>query len=91
MGKSTASGKETMSTPPVPSSRAKEIAEGLLRTGRGSDVCLVGTWLQLRAINGNIYWISFDGAVLLRGDDVEGAEQLQPSFADAMARAGVVK
>jgi hypothetical protein len=61
-----------MSTPPVPWRRAKEIAEGLMRTGRGSDVRLVGTWLQLRATTGNFYWISLNGAILLRGDTVDG-------------------
>ena len=81
-----------MSAPPVPSPRAKQIADGLLRTGRGSDVRLmVGTWLRLQATSGNFYWISLDGAVLLQGDDIESAKQLESSFADAMARSGVLK
>jgi len=67
-----------------------EIAKGLARTGRGStDVRRVGTWLQVRGKNGVFYWISFDGGKLLRGDDVKNAEELQRSFADAMARFGV--
>ena len=81
-----------MSAPPQPSPRAKQIAEGLVRTGRASsDVRLIGTWLRLRATAGNFYWISLDGALLLRGDTVDGAEELQPRFADAMARAGATR
>jgi hypothetical protein len=30
-------------------------------------------------------------SALFRGDAVDGAEQLQPSFADAMARAGATR
>jgi hypothetical protein len=62
-----------------------------MRTGRGTDVRLIGTWLQLRAKAQNFYWISLDGAFLLRGAAVDRAEQLQPSFADAMARAGAAR
>jgi hypothetical protein len=80
-----------MSTPLLPSRRAKEIAEGLVRTGRAFDVRVVGTWLQLRAKTGNFYWISMDGSFLLRGDVVDGAEELQPKFADSMARAGATR
>jgi hypothetical protein len=56
-----------------------------------SDVRLVGTWFQLRATTGNFYWISLDGVILLRGDTVDGAQELQPSFAEAMARAGATR
>ena len=74
-----------------PSRRANEIAEGLMRTGRGSDVRLAGTWLQLCGTAGNFYWIALDGSALLRGNTFDGAEELQPSFADAMARAGATR
>ena len=63
-------GAEMMSPPPQPSPRAKQIAEGLVRTGRASsDVRQIRTWLQLRATAGNFYWISLDGALPLRGED----------------------
>ena len=80
-----------MPAPLLLSPRAKQIAEGLVRTGRASDARLFRTWLQLRATAGNFYWIALDGSALLRGDTFDGAEELQPSFADAMARAGVTR
>jgi len=77
-----------MPAPLLLSPRAKQIAEGLVRTGRASDARLFRTWLQLRATAGNFYWIALDGSALLRGDAFDGADELQQSFADAMARAG---
>jgi hypothetical protein len=59
-----------------------------VRTGRASDARLFRTWLQLRATAGNFYWIALNGSALLRGDTFDGADELQQSFADAMARAG---
>jgi hypothetical protein len=72
-----------MPAPHLLSPRAKQIAEGLVRTGRASDARLFRTWLQLRATAGNFYWIAMNGSALLRGDTFDGAEELQPSFADA--------
>jgi hypothetical protein len=63
----------------------------LVRTGRSSDARLFRTWLQLHATAGNFYWIALDGSALLRGDTFDGAEELEPSFADAMARAGATR
>jgi len=75
-----------------PSQRAMEIAKGLARTGRGSfDVRRFQTWLRVWATSGGFYWISVDGETLLRGDDLKSAEELQRSFADVMARAGVAR
>jgi hypothetical protein len=71
--------------------RAKQIAEGLVRTGRASDARLFRAWLQLRATAGNFYWIALDGSALLRGATFDGAEELQQRFADAMARAGATR
>jgi hypothetical protein len=53
--------KETMTVPLLLSPHAKQIAEGLVRTGRASDARLFRTWLQLRATAGNFYWIALDG------------------------------
>jgi hypothetical protein len=79
--------KGTMPPPLLLSPRAKQIAEGLVRTGRASDTRLFRTWLQLRATAGNFYWIDLDGSALLRGATFDGADELQQSFADAMAHA----
>src|SRR5216683_866400 len=74
--------KETMPAPLLLSPRAKQIAEGLVRTGRASDARLFRTWLQLRGTAGNFYWIALDGSALLRGATFDGADELQQSFAD---------
>ena len=71
------------------SRRAEEIANGLVRTGRASDPRMVHDHVQLRANRGGgFYWITIDGARLLRGDELETAEELQPNFVQAMALAG---
>ena len=80
-----------MPAPLLLSPRAKQIAEGLVRTGRASDARLFRTWLQLRATAGNFYWIALDGSALLRGATFDGAEELQQRFSDAMARAGATR
>ena len=67
--------------------KARSIAEGLIATGRGSELCLTDSYVRLRAKAGGFYWISFDGRRLLRGDEVSEAEPLQPKFADAMSKA----
>ena len=73
---------------PTLSPRAKAIAEGLIRSGRGSDPRLAHGHLRLRAKLGGFYWIASDGARLLRGDELDAAEELQSSFTEAMAQAG---
>jgi hypothetical protein len=70
------------------SPRARAIAEGLVRTGRAYDPRTVGTHIRLRARVGRFYWVAFDGGELLRGDARDMAEELQQTFADAMAKAG---
>jgi hypothetical protein len=47
-----------MPAPLLQSPRAKQIAEGLVRTGRASNTRLFRTWLQLGATAGNFYWIA---------------------------------
>jgi hypothetical protein len=73
------------------SRRARAIAVGLVRTGRAYDPRKVGTHIRLRARAGRagqFYWVAIDGGDLLRGDALDMAEQLQQTFADAMAKAG---
>jgi hypothetical protein len=71
------------------SQRAHAIAEGLMRTDRASDLRVYHGYLQLRAKHrGGFYWISLDGGRLLRGDELDTADELQPHFAQAMMQAG---
>jgi hypothetical protein len=71
------------------SRRAEEIASGLVRSGRASAPRKVHDHIELRANRGGgFYWITIDGSRLLRGDDLDTAEELQPNFAQAMAQAG---
>jgi hypothetical protein len=70
------------------SDRARAIIEGLVRTGRGTSPQVAGAYVRLRARIGGFYWVPIDGTRLLRGDDVDAAEQLQESFTETMARAG---
>jgi hypothetical protein len=70
-----------------PSPRAKAIAVGLVRTGRAAKSRAAAGFI--RADGGDAtYWISDDGARVLRGDTLDTAEQLQSGFLEAMARAG---
>jgi hypothetical protein len=70
-----------------PSPRAQAIAAGLIRTGRAAKSRAAAGFI--RADGGDAtYWVSDDGARLLRGDAVDTADELQPGFAAAMARAG---
>jgi len=71
------------------SQRAKVIARGLIRTGRANrggqpDHGLI----RFECPNGGFYWISLDGARLLRGTTLWDADELQPKFCAAMERAG---
>ena len=74
----------------VPSERAHSIAAGLIRTERAAaGGKLVHGMLRLESFENGYYWISADGRRLMRGSSLVGAEELQPSFADAMVRAGI--
>lgn len=57
-----------------PSRRALAIAEGLIRTGRASGAETDGGYLRVRAAAGGLR---------------QQADELQPGFVNAMARAGV--
>ena len=74
---------------PEISQRATSIARGLIRTERAAGVINAHQgMLRLECHGGGFYWISLDGARLLRGEAIWEAEELQPKFADAMERAG---
>jgi hypothetical protein len=70
-----------------PSPRAQAIAAGLVRTGRAAKSRALGNFI--RADGGSaVYWISRDGARVLRGEVADTADELQRGFIEAMARAG---
>jgi hypothetical protein len=73
---------------PVPNARARAIAQGLIGTGRASAMRSVGGFIRVRAVTGPDYWVSHSGDALLRGEALETAEEMQPGFLNAMARAG---
>jgi hypothetical protein len=71
------------------STRARAIAEGLIRTRRaGYSGVIDRDMLKLECLSGGFYWISLNGSRLLRGARLPTAEDLQPKFIDAMERAG---
>ena len=71
-----------------PSARAWAIADGLIRTGRGSSATAAAGFISLFARGGQRYWVSFDGHRVLRGRTLESADELQSGFIEAMERAG---
>ena len=74
----------------TPSNLALAIARGLVRTGRAKDSAqATDGYLHLRGIRGDDFWVAFDGRRILRGPRLALADELQPGFIDAMARAGV--
>ena len=70
-----------------PSARAQAIAAGLVRAGRATNYRVFGNFVRADGV-GATYWISHDGTRVLRGDTIGGADELQPGFLEAMARAG---
>jgi hypothetical protein len=70
-----------------PSSRARAIANGLMRTGRASELIERDGFIHLRAKDGGRYRIPYDGSRVLR-DHATTTGVLQQGFADKMARAG---
>jgi hypothetical protein len=86
-------------TPPQRSTispRASAIARGLRRSGRVGDLraALSGAvnredcWIVMPAARDQFYFLSLDGFVLRRGDNVIDALELQFGFVAAMARVG---
>lgn len=71
-----------------PCDRAWAIAEGLIRTGRAERSKETEKFIRVDGIKGACYWVAFDGNTILRGRSVTIADELQPGFVDAMARAG---
>jgi hypothetical protein len=69
-----------------PSPRAQAIAAGLVRTGRAAKSRAAGNFIRADGA-GPTYWISRDGARVLRGDVIDTADELQRGFIEAMARA----
>ena len=71
------------------SGRATTIARGLLVTKRAVGVVTEDHGkLRLKSRNGGYYWISLDGRQMWRGKVFSTSDELQPTFADAMERAG---
>ncbi len=72
----------------APTVRALRIAEGLRRTGRAFAQTTASGFICLRSSTSGFYWVAYDGARMLRGDDIKTAESLQSGFISAMHRAG---
>ena len=70
-----------------PSLRAKQIAEGLIRTGRAASVAEHPDFLLVTG-TGAQYWVSMNGAQVFKGDLPHRGNKIQRGFCDAMARAG---
>jgi hypothetical protein len=71
----------------LPSPRAQAIAAGLVRAGRATNYRVFGNFVRADGA-GATYWVSNDGMRVLRGDTIGGADEMQPGFLEAMARAG---
>lgn len=73
------------------SERARAIAAGLTRSGRATAATFVAGYLCMPCLVGardEFYWVRSDGRKVLRGRTRDTAEELQPGFVEAMARAG---
>ena len=72
-----------------PSTRAAEIAKGLLRTGHAiGAINLEYGMLRLQCSIGGNLWISRNGRRIHQGKALCAAISAQPGFIDAMSRAG---
>jgi hypothetical protein len=71
-----------------PSARAWAIARGLVQTRRADHPMLTQGFICLHGANREHYWVANDGQRVLRGFTLTTADELQPGFLDAMARAG---
>jgi hypothetical protein len=81
----------TCMTLPI-SDRAVHIARGLRATGRAvsrrGSFEVDRRYVRLDRVRGAYYWLALDGSRLMRGEEIDDLDELQPSFVDAMARAG---
>ena len=74
---------------PALSARGRAIATGLIRSKRADSRGVFDNgMLRLDRKGGGYYWISLNGARLLKGDKIFDADELQPGFADAMMLSG---
>ena len=72
----------------APSPRAWTIANGLVRTGRATNPKRIDGFIWLFSAHGERYWVSYDGQRVLRGRDLQTADELQAGFIETMVRAG---
>ena len=70
-----------------PSPRAWAIAAGLVRTRRATKYDVTDGYIRAEG-RAQRYWITDNGARVLRGKIIATADVLQDGFVDAMARAG---
>ncbi len=71
------------------SGRAAAIVKGLIATKRAVGVISIDQHtLRIACCSGGHYWIPRDGRQVLRGKTYDEAEELQPSFGEAMEKAG---
>jgi len=71
-----------------PFNRAYAISKALVRSGRAAYPMRTEGYTVLEARSGGFYWVADDGFRILRGGSFADAEDLQPNFVEAMARAG---
>ena len=76
-----------MSSNSSPSRRAVMMSTGLIITGRAASPKRIDGFICLEALAGGFFWVAYDGSRLLRGESLADAEELQPTFAEAMVRA----
>lgn len=71
------------------SARATMVARGLIVTKRASGIITKDRGkLRLKCRIGGYYWVSLDGRQVWRGRLFSSSDELQPTFVDAMERAG---
>jgi len=75
-----------MLTERLPNRRAMVISKSLVTTGRAANPKRMAGYIYLEARAGGFYWVTEDGFHILRGDSLADAEDLQPTFVEAMAR-----
>jgi hypothetical protein len=77
---------------PSISPRAVNIARGLRLTGRAisrrGQLEIDGNFVRVDRVEGGFYWIARDGTRLMRGEEVDDLDELQPGFVQKMERAG---
>lgn len=77
-----------MSKDRISNHRAGVISKGLVATRRAANPRPMEGFIFLEARAGGFYWVAEDGLRILRGNDLADAQDLQPTFVEAMLRAG---